>query len=108
MNYLYKFDSEEKKDTQGKGTWPWLKTKLSLLIVGDVLVVEGSTKKELQRVRRAVGSISKGVGARFTWGRYIETPIMGLEKGTIGKKKIGSVWQIEGRVTSQIISDTRS
>ncbi len=103
MKYLYKLSSEEKKDTQGRGEWPWLKTKLSLLIVGDVLVLEGTTKKDLKRVRRVIGTISKGVGARFTWGRYIETPIVEFVEGLIGKKKVGSDWQIEGRVTSQVV-----
>jgi hypothetical protein len=104
MNYLYRTNMEKKEDTLGKGTWPYLKKKLTVLIVGDVLVIEGETKKELQRVRRVIGTTSKGKGARFTWGRYIETPIMGVEKGVIGKKKIGSMWQVEGRVTSQVIS----
>jgi hypothetical protein len=52
MNYLYRTNMEKKEDTLGKGTWPYLKKKLTVLIVGDVLVIEGETKKELQRVRR--------------------------------------------------------
>ena len=103
MKYLYKFSDEKKEDTFGRGTWPWLKTKLSLLIVGDVLVLEGKTKKDLKRVRRTIGTISQGVGARFTWGRYIETPLVAFVEGFIGKKQVGSDWQIEGRVTSQVI-----
>ncbi len=103
MKYLYRLSSEEKKDTLGKGTWPWLRTKLSLLIVGDVLVLEGVTKKELKRVRRVIGTISKGVGARFTWGRYIETPLFETKEGSLGRFKVGSDWQIEGRVTSQVV-----
>ncbi len=104
MKYLYRFRDEHEKATLGKGTWPYLEKKLSLLIVGDVLVLEGVTKKQLQRVRRAIGSISKGVGARFTWGRYIETPIMERKEGSLGRFRVGSDWQIEGRVTSSVVT----
>ncbi len=104
MKYLYKFSDEAKKDTYGKGLWPWLRTKLSILIVGDVLVLEGSSKKELKRIRRTIGTISKGVGARFSWGRYIETPIFERKEDALGRFRVGSDWQIEGRVTSKVVS----
>jgi hypothetical protein len=104
MKYLYKFESEEKKDTLGRGEWPWLKTKMSLLEVGDTLLFTGPTKKALQKVRRIVNKVSKGTGTRYTFGHYIETPITGVVKGMVGRKQIGSEWQIEGRVTSQLVT----
>ncbi len=103
MKYLYKLSDEKKEDVRGRGTWPWLRKKLSLLIVGDVLVLEGTTKKELKRVRRVIGTISKGVGARFTWGRYIETPLFERKEDALGRFRVDSDWQIEGRVTSSVV-----
>lgn len=107
MKYLYKLSDEKKEDVRGRGTWPWLRKKLSLLIVGDVLVLEGTSKKELKRVRRTIGTISQGVGARFTWGRYIETPRFEL-RPPYGRFRLDSDWQIEGRVTSSVKYSVRA
>ncbi len=104
MKYLYRYDDEFKKDTLGRGEWPWLKLKLTILEVGDTLLFGGPTKKVLQKVRRAANKVTKMTGTRITYGRYIETPITGRVKGMVGRKKIGSEWQIEGRVTSQVVT----
>jgi hypothetical protein len=104
MKYLYRFEDEKEKDTLGRGTWPWLTIKLCLLEVGDTLLLSGPSKKVLQKVRRVSNKVTKKTGARITFGHYIETPITGVVEGMVGRKKIGSEWQIEGRVTSQVIS----
>lgn len=102
MERLFRISDETEKARKTPQDWPVLHNKLDLLITGDVIVLEGPSRKEVVKARKVSLKHNKRSGKVVTWDRYYSTPERGEVKGKVGQWVISETWRIVGRMVGQI------